>query len=94
VKAIADHGAEFVGCNVMFLEDGTRSHFMSFLQREFPSWVPRYERLYARKYAPDAYRKEIGGMVRMLQQRYGLNPREREVHEEANPIEVQIGFAW
>ena len=46
VKAIADHGARFVGCNVMFLEDGTRSHFMKFLEREFPSWLPRYETLY------------------------------------------------
>src|SRR5262249_5067668 len=26
VKAIADHGAQFLGCNVMFLEDGTRTH--------------------------------------------------------------------
>src|SRR6266436_1513858 len=26
VKAIADHGARFIGCNVMFLEGGTRDH--------------------------------------------------------------------
>ena len=24
IKAIADHGARFVGCNVMYLQDGTR----------------------------------------------------------------------
>ena len=76
VKAIADHGARFVGCNVMFLEDGTRTHFMKFVAREFPSWVPRYEKLYAKKYAPEKYRKEIGAMVRLLQQRYGVNKRE------------------
>jgi len=93
VKAIADHGAEFLSCAVMFLEDGTRSHFMKFLEREFPSWVPRYEKLYTKKHAPDDYRKEISGMLRMLQQRYGVKTREREVHEEANPIEVQTGFA-
>src|SRR5262249_1392435 len=50
VKAISDHGARFVGCNVMFLEAGTRAHFMSFLEREFPSWLPRYTRLFAKKY--------------------------------------------
>ncbi len=94
VKAIADHGARFVGCNVMFLEDGTRTHFMAFLERHFPSWVPRYERLYVKKYAPEAYRKEVSAMVRMLQQRYGLNAREREVHEEKDPAPVQVGFAW
>src|SRR3989442_3199258 len=53
IKAVADHGARFVGCNVMYLQDGTRDHFMKFLDREFPSMRPRYERLYARKYPPD-----------------------------------------
>jgi DNA repair photolyase len=94
VKAIADHGARFVGCNVMFLEDGTRAHFMKYLEREFPSWLPRYEKLYERKYAPQEYRKQVQGMVRVLQDRYGLTPREREPHKE-EPMEAeQVGFAW
>jgi DNA repair photolyase len=94
VKAIADHGARFVGCNVMFLEDGTRSHFMKFLEREFPAWVPRYERLYAKKYAPEDYRREVVAMVRVLQQRHGLNPRDRDVHEEKDSGPIQVAFAW
>jgi DNA repair photolyase len=94
VKAIADHGARFVGCNVMFLEDGTRAHFMKFLEREFPSWVPRFERLYAKKYAPEDYRKEVSAMVRTLQLRYGLSPRERDVHQETDLEPIQVGFAW
>src|SRR5260221_9678626 len=53
IKAIADHGARFVGCNVMYLQDGTRAHFMNFLDREFPGLRPRFERLYAKKYPPD-----------------------------------------
>jgi DNA repair photolyase len=75
VKAIADHGARFVGCNVMYLQDGTRSHFMNFIEREFPAMRPKFERLYTQKYPPDAYRKEIQGMVRVLQDRYGLIKR-------------------
>ena len=39
IKAIADHGARFVGCNVMYLQDGTREHFMKFIEREFPSML-------------------------------------------------------
>jgi DNA repair photolyase len=95
VKAIADHGARFVGCNVMFLEDGTRAHFMRFLEQEFPSWLPRYEKLYEKKYAPEDYRKQVQGMVRVLQQRYGLPPRD-EPHDKSE-IRVepeQVGFAW
>ncbi len=43
VKAIADHGARFVGSNPMFLEGGTRDHFMRFLQQEFPAMVEHYD---------------------------------------------------
>jgi DNA repair photolyase len=98
VKAIADHGARFVGCNVMFLEDGTRTHFMKYLEREFPSWVPRYEKLYERKYAPLEYRKQVQGMVRALQERYGLHKR-KEADAEHTPAAAsaeteQVGFAW
>jgi DNA repair photolyase len=49
VKAIADHGARFAGCNVMYLQEGTRAHFMAFIEREFPSMRPRFEKLYQRK---------------------------------------------
>ena len=97
IKAIADHGARFVGCNVMYLEDGTRTHFMKFIEREFPAMLPRFERLYAKKYPPETYRKEVQGMVRVLQERYGLNKREdaskpREV--VGKPEATQVGFAW
>jgi DNA repair photolyase len=98
LKAIADHGARFVGANVMYLQDGTRTHFMKFIEREFPAMRPRFERLYARKYPPDAYRKEIKTMVRFLQQRYGLNKREETQEagdEQLKTVEPeQVGFAW
>ena len=94
VKAIAEHGARFVGCNVMFLEDGTRTHFMQFLEREFPHWVPRFERLYTKKCAPEQYRKDVTAMVRAAQLRYALSPRERDVHDEQDLAPVQVGFAW
>src|SRR5258708_32406348 len=96
VKAIADHGARFVGCNVMYLQDGTRTHFMKFIEREFPAMRPRYERLYVKKYPSTAYRKEVQGMVRVLQQRYGLT-RRGDADEKPDAIQreaEQVGFAW
>jgi DNA repair photolyase len=97
VKAIADHGARFVGCNVMYLQDGTRTHFMKFIEREFPAMLPRFKRLYVKKHPPEAYRREVKAMVRMLQQRHGLTRREdaqkeREADVPAEP--EQVGFAW
>jgi DNA repair photolyase len=98
IKAIADHGARFVGCNVMYLQDGTRDHFMHFIDREFPGMKPRFERLYVKKYPPEAYRKEVQSMVRVLQERYGLRKRKEANAEhaspEAPPESEQVGFAW
>jgi DNA repair photolyase len=98
IKAIADHGARFVGCNVMYLQDGTRDHFMRFIEREFPSMRPRFERLYAKKSPPETYRKEVQAMVRVLQDRYGLRKRKEADAEQTSapsPHESeQVGFAW
>jgi DNA repair photolyase len=97
IKAIADHGARFVGCNVMYLQDGTRTHFMKFIEREFPSMAPRFARLYEKKYPPDSYRKEVRAMVRMLQNRYGLTKREDadDGTEDSRTADYeQVGFAW
>ena len=67
---------------------------MKFLEREFPSWLPRYEKLYEKKYAPEEYRKQVQGMIRVLQNRYGVSRREREPHEEKPTEPEQVGFAW
>jgi DNA repair photolyase len=98
IKTIADHGARFVGCNVMYLQDGTRTHFMTFIEREFPSMLPRFERLYRTKYPPESYRKEVKAMVRVLQERYGLTRREEaETADPETPAPAdpeQVGFAF
>jgi DNA repair photolyase len=98
IKAIADHGARFVGCNVMYLQDGTRDHFMKFIEQDFPSMLPRYERLYETKYPPDAYRNEVKSMVRVLQQRYGLTKREDAENRPGEPAGLeepeQVGFRF
>jgi DNA repair photolyase len=103
IKAIADHGARFVGCNVMHLKGGTRAHFMNFISREFPAMRPRFERLYATANAPVAYRKEAQAMVNVLQSRYGLAKKDRapavdrsgeSAPDEVGPGGAQVAFAW
>lgn len=99
VKAIADHGARFVGCNVMYLQDGTRSHFLGFIAREFPSMLAGFERLYAKKYPPDGYRREVHERVRILKERYGLSNRDRGEQKEADAPQgasdpEQAAFRW
>jgi DNA repair photolyase len=76
MKAIADHGARFVGCNVMHLEGGTRDHFMRWLSQEYPQLVDGYTQLYAGKYAPGSYRQDVKTVVGLLRKRYGMSGRE------------------
>jgi DNA repair photolyase len=85
VKAIADHGARFVGCNVMFLEGGTRDHFMGWLQQAYPQLMDGYRQLYARKYAPAAYRKEVGNLIGLLKKKYGLHDRRHPPTKSREP---------
>jgi DNA repair photolyase len=82
VKAIADHGARFVGANLLFLDGGTRDHFMNFLGGEFPALVDQYDRLYAAKYAPKDYAERVRKTVGMLKTRYGLNDRKRRGEQD------------
>jgi len=98
IKAIADHGARFVGCNVMHLEGGTRIHFLRFIAREFPAMLPRFERLYTSKHVPASYRREVKAMVASIQARYRLD-RRPNAEEPSDPegqatIPEQVGFAW
>jgi DNA repair photolyase len=78
MKAIADHGARFVGCNVMFLDGGTRDHFMRWLEQAFPELVEGYKSLYTGKHAASPYRKEVAHVVGALRKKYGVNGRDED----------------
>jgi DNA repair photolyase len=86
IKAIADHGAAFMGANLMYLKEGTRDHFMRFLAREFPTLVDSYNRLYAGAYARNDYVTAVKGMIEVLQRRYDVR-RRRPRSEESAPQE-------
>jgi DNA repair photolyase len=89
MKAIADHGARFVGCNVMFLEGGTRDHFLRWLTAEHPELVDGYAQLYPRKYAPSSYRKQVHSVFNQLREKYRLNGRDED-HDQAPPDSMKV----
>ena len=76
VKAIADHGAAFMGANLMYLKGGTRDHFMGFVAREFPDMLAGYERMYPGAYAPRGYAETVRGLLNGLRDRYAVARRE------------------
>jgi DNA repair photolyase len=100
IKAIADHGAAFMGANVLYLKGGTRDHFMGFLAHTYPQMVEKYERLYAGAYAPPQYADTVRALVHMLQERHHVNRRTRKVtvpepeDDEAPAEPDQKDFSW
>ncbi len=72
VKTIAEHGARFIGCNVMYLQDGTRDHFMRWLAQEHADLVTAYEQLYVAKYPPKAYRDKVHDVIGELKKKYDV----------------------
>ncbi|HLG57686.1 MAG TPA: radical SAM protein [Vicinamibacterales bacterium] len=72
IKAAVEHGACFVGANVMHLEGGTRDHFMHWLEKERPELVDGYQQLYATKYASLAYRDEVKKVLTVFRKKYGV----------------------
>ena len=88
VRASAEHGAAFLGTNLLHLREGTREHFLDFAQQEFPGAMPLYERFYPRAYAPRWYQDRLRQRVDQLKVLYGLDdgvsssqeaPRERQL---------------
>lgn len=88
IKASADHGAAFMGANVMYLKGGTKDHFMGFLAKEFPQLVEGYNRLYAGAYAKADYVSGLQGIISLLQDRYDVQKRMRRPPGEATPPEA------
>jgi len=72
MKAAVDHGARFIGSNVMHLEGGTRDHFMRWLEEERPELVDGYRQLYISKYANKAYREEVAKVMSGLRAKYAV----------------------
>jgi len=92
IKAIADHGAAFMGTNLLYLKDGTRAHFMKYLEKHFPALATKYRTLYRGAYAPESYAKEVRGMVKMLQKKYRVARRDedpKKTPDEKDPSGAQ-----
>jgi DNA repair photolyase len=99
VKAVAEHGAAFMGANLLYLKGGTKDHFMGFLRKEFPHLVAGYERLYPGAYAPKGYVSAVKSLIDVLQERYDVRRRTsripKQMEEQEEPaVPDQQTFGW
>lgn len=75
LRAIREAGAHRVVYGALHLRPGAREWFMEWLGKEHPGLLPRYRRMYAHSsYASKEYRRWLGGRIRPLIERHGLNP--------------------
>lgn len=72
VRAAADHGARFLGTQVLYLRSGTREHFMDFLRSEHPQLIEQYRKLFPGPYAPKRYQSRIGDRIADLKEHYDV----------------------
>lgn len=91
LQAAADHGARFVGTNLLHLEPGVKEHFRAFLAETAPELLPLYARLYPGAYAPRGYAARIERMVGRLRERFGLRGLDgRRSAGEARPRQLPL----
>lgn len=90
VRAAREHGAAFVGDNVLYLKPGTKEWFMPFLRETYPHLLPQYERFYRGSFAPRRYTEEVHETVQALRERWGLTAREERPRPAAGQLQLAM----
>jgi DNA repair photolyase len=71
-------GATGIWANVLYLQPGTREHFLAALESDWPELLPKYERLYHRgAYLPRRETDPVRERVRALARSHGVRDRRR-----------------
>ena len=99
VRAARDHGATSLWASLLYLQAGTREHFLESLHRHWPAEAARLSARYAeRVYAPKADSRLLNERVRALRVRHPvqtLGPRIEPPPPEERPVLAeQLGFSF
>jgi DNA repair photolyase len=92
VRAARDAGATNVWCNVLYLQRGTREHFLEHLARDWPELLPRYLALYRTPYPGRAVTAPVKEEVAALERRFAIADR-RQRPLEPPPVHQQLSLA-
>ena len=90
VRAAQEHGASFLGDNVLYLKPGTKEWFMPFLRETYPHLLPQYERFYRGAYAPRRYTEEVTSIVQALRERWGLATGQQPARQPVGQLEFAM----
>jgi DNA repair photolyase len=92
VRAAREAGATGVWANLLYLKPGTKEHFLSALERDWPELVPEYEWLYARHaFLPKGEAEPARANVRELTRAHGIRDRRRvKLAPPPEPEQLQL----
>lgn len=93
VRAAREAGATGIWANLLYLQPGTKEHFLAALERDWPELLPEYEQLYRRRaYLPAARTAPLRDRVRELAHAQGIRDRRRIALEPPeDPEQLQLG---
>jgi DNA repair photolyase len=93
VRAAREAGATGVWANLLYLRPGTKEHFLTALERDWPELLPEYEELYGRRaYLSKADSEPVRAQVRDLVRAAGIRDR-RRIRLEPPPEPEQLQLA-
>jgi DNA repair photolyase len=93
VREARTAGATGIWASLLYLQPGTREHFLAALERDWPELLPAYERLYRRgAHVPRRTAEPVRERVRALARRQGVRDR-RLVRLEPAPAAEQLEIA-
>lgn len=73
VRAARDAGAAHIWAKLLYLQPGTREHFLDSLAREWPEQLPLYEQLYRHgAYLRSAETRPVLERIDALRREYGI----------------------
>ncbi len=88
VRAAADHGARFLWSSTLYLKEGTKDHFLIFIENEYPALQYAYRGLYPGAYVPRNVQRQVEVRVDGAKRAHGLKSRP-DRHRRAP---VQLGM--
>jgi DNA repair photolyase len=92
VIAAREAGACGIWANLLYLRPGTREHFLTCLQRDWPELLADYEELYRRRaYLPNAVSAPARELVRTLARKHAIHDR-RTVRPRPQPRPQQLSL--
>ena len=92
VREAAGHGARFLGSNALYLKEGTKEHFLSFLQQEYPTMARAYRNLYPGAFMPWDMKDTIQKRVANFKRIYGLKGRSEVPEVLDRPRQLQLAL--